>query len=69
MDMDIKIKRADFIRNSVDTREMFSFALPTQVLNTISVYSAHFYGSMLWDLYGDMSGQVYRSWNNSVKLV
>ena len=23
---------------------------------------------MLWDLYGDMSGQVYRSWNTCVKL-
>ena len=24
---------------------------------------------MLWDLYGDMAGQVYRSWNTCVKLV
>ena len=24
---------------------------------------------MLWDLYGEMSGQVYRSWNTCVKLV
>ena len=69
MDMDTKMKRASFIKNSIDTREMFGFALPDQVLNAISVYSAHFYGSNLWDLYGDMAGQVYRSWNTSVKLV
>ena len=69
MDMDTRMKRANYIQNSVDIRNMFSFALPTQVLNAISVYSAHFYGSMLWDLYGEMAGQVYRSWNTTVKLV
>ena len=69
MVMDTKMKRASFIKNSVDTREMFSFAMPPQVLNAISVYSAHYYGSNLWDLYGDMAGQVYRSWSTSVKLV
>ena len=69
MTMDTKMKRANYIKNSMDTREMFGFALPDQVLNAISVYSAHFYGSNLWDLYGDMAGQVYRSWSTTVKLV
>ena len=69
MDMDIKMKRASFTKNSMDTREVFGFALPEQVLNAISVYSAHFYGSNLWDLYGNLAGQVYRSWSTSVKLV
>ena len=52
-----------------DIREMFSFALPAQVLNAVGIYSAHFYGSMIWDLYGEMAGQVYRSWTTCVKLV
>ena len=69
MDMDTKMKRASFIKNSTDIRDMFSFALPNQVLNAIQVYSAHFYGSMTWDLYGIMANQVYRSWNTCVKLV
>ena len=69
MYMDTKMKRATFIKNSVNIREMFGFAMPTQVLNAVTVYSAHFYGSMLWDLYGDMAGQVFRSWNTTVKLV
>ena len=69
MNMDTTMKRGSFITNSTDIRSMFSFALPVQVLNAISVYSAHFYGSMLWDLYGDVAGQVYRSWNTCVKLV
>ena len=68
MDMDTKMKRAAFINNSTDIRHMFSFALPEQVLSAVSVYTAHFYGAMLWDLYGEMSGQVFRSWNTCVKL-
>ena len=69
MDMDIKMKRANFIRNSMDIRNMFNFALPEQILNAVKVYSAYFYGAMTWDLYGDMVGQVYRSRNTCVKLV
>ena len=69
MEMDIRMKRAAFIKNSSEVRTLFKFALPTQVLNAISVYSAHFYGAMLWDLSSDMAGQVYRSWNTCVKLV
>ena len=69
MDRDTRMKRGAFITNSADVRNMFSFAMPGQVLNALNVYSTHFYGSMLWDLYGDMAGQVYRSWNTCVKLV
>ena len=69
MDMDTRMKRGSFITSSTDIRTMFNFAMPAQVLNTVNVYSAHFYGSMLWDLYGEMAGQVYRSWNTCVKLV
>ena len=69
MNMDTRMKRADFISSSNDIRNMFNFALPGQILSAINVYSAHFYGAMLWDLFGDMAGQVYRSWNTCVKLV
>ena len=69
MDMDTRMKRAAYIKNSTDTRSEFAFALPSQVLNAIKVYCAHFYGSPLWDLYGVMANQVYKSWNTTVKLV
>ena len=69
MDLDTKMKRASYIKHSMETRDMFGFALPGQVLNAVSVYDAHFYGSNLWNLYGDMAGQVYRSWSTTVKLV
>ena len=69
MNLDTNIKRADFIRKSSELRDLFSFALPLQVLGAVTVYSCHFYGSMLWDLFGESAGKVYRSWNTCVKLV
>ena len=68
MELDAKMKRAQFIENSTEIREMFSFAHPSQVLRSVQMYSCHFYGSMLWDLFGEMTGQVCRTWNTCVKL-
>ena len=68
MEMDARMKRAAFIENSTEIREMFGFAHPDQVLSAVSTYSCHFYGAMLWDLFGEMAGQVFRSWNTCVKL-
>ena len=68
MELDAKMKRAAFIENSTSIREMFGFAHPNQVLSAVQTYAGHFYGSMLWDLFGEMAGQVFRSWNTCVKL-
>jgi hypothetical protein len=68
MEHDARVKRAIFIENSIEIREMFWFAHPAQVLQAVNVYSCHFYGSMLWNLYGPGAGQVFRSWNTCVKL-
>ena len=68
VERDAKLKRMQFISKSTDIREMFDFAHPTQVLETVSIYIVHFYGVMLWDLYGKEAGKVYRSWNTCVKL-
>ena len=68
MEFDAKCKRGSFISNSTDIREMFNFAYPDQVLSAVSTYTCHFYGAMLWDLFGDAAGQVFRSWNTCVKL-
>ena len=68
MEFDAKLKKANFIENSTEIREMFGFAHPNQVLSAVQTYACHFYGSMLWDLGGDMAGQVFRTWNTCVKL-
>ena len=68
MDMDASMKRAEFIETSVQIRETFEFARPEEVLRAVHVYAGHYYGSMLWDLFGEKAGQLYRSWSTCVKL-
>ena len=69
MSMDANMKRASFISSSEDIRHMFKFARPLEVLQLISIYSAHLYGSMLWDIYSNDVEKVFRTWNTCVKLV
>ena len=52
MDYDTRVKNAQFISNSLETRELFSFASPAEVLRALKVYTCNFYGSNLWDLKG-----------------
>ena len=59
---------ASFIQNSTNVRETFKFADPAQIPQAVKVYCCDFYGSMLWDLYGDQAEQMYRTWNTCVKL-
>ena len=61
--------RARFIGNSVDTRESFYFAQPSQQLKMVQLLCCDGYGSMLWDLKGDSAEQYFKSWNTSVKLI
>jgi hypothetical protein len=68
MEYDANIKRAQFIEASVQIGETFGFARPAEVLQAIQTYAGHWYGSMLWDLFGEKAGQLYRSWSTCVKL-
>ena len=68
MEEDARSKRMAFISDSLDIRDMFAWAHPMQVLQATQVYSTSFYGSMLWDLYGEEANKVYRCWNTAAKL-
>ena len=68
MEHDADIKRAKFIQNSMEIRELFGFAHPVQVLKAVNIYATHFYGSMLWNLYGNGANKVFRFRNTCVKL-
>ena len=69
MNQDARVKRSVFIDQSTDIRQMFSFAEPFQILQAVNLYCGHFYGAMLWDLYGEGAAKVFRCWNTTVKLV
>jgi len=64
MDLDAKMKRVPLIEGSTEIRD----AHPSKVLSVVQTYAGHFYYSMLWDLFSDMAGQVYRSWNTCMNL-
>ena len=68
MEQDAAVKRAKFIQSSVETREMFKWAAPQEVIKAIKVHNSAFYGSCLWDLDGVKANQVYSAWNTTVKL-
>ena len=68
MEYDANIKRAQFIETAVQISETFGFARPPEVMHAVQTYAGHWYGSMLWDLFGDKAGQIYRSWSTCVKL-
>lgn len=63
MELDAKIKRADFIDKTVNIQETFSFALPKQVIQAIDKYCGDHYGGMLWSFDGQGAGQYFRCWH------
>ena len=67
MEYDANIKRAQFIETAMDIQETFKFGRPQEINKAVQVYAGHWYGAMLWDLYGEKVGQLCRSWNTSVK--
>ena len=68
MEKDALEKNAQFVRNSVEIREMFGWASPVEILRALKTYCSSFYGSMLWDLEGEGAKQVFNSWGTAVKL-
>ena len=68
MEYDANIKRVKFIDKSVNIREAFDFADPTNMLQAVQLYAGDGYGAMLWDLYGVKANQYFNTRNTCVKL-
>ena len=68
MEKDAAVKRAKFIQSSVETKELFKWAAPAEIIKATKVYSSSFYGSNLWDLSGDKAKQVFTAWNTAVQM-
>lgn len=69
MEQDCHRARARFIDKSVDVRQQFYFAQPSQVLDMVQILCTDAYGSMLWDLQSNPAEQYFKCWNTCVKLV
>ena len=68
MEHDCNCKRARFIDSSTTIRESFEFAKKEQLMNAIQIYCSDFYGSMLWNLFGEAAAKFFRCWNTCAKL-
>ena len=52
MEFDANVKRAQFIDESVKIQETWGFSKLNEILEAIHTYAGHWYGSILWDLFG-----------------
>ena len=68
MEKDCLKARARFIDKTVELREVFSFAQPSQVLRAVQIYASDCYGVMLYDLSSQSSESYFKAWNTWVKL-
>ena len=69
LEHDAAVKRARFIDKTVELREVFSFALPSQVIRAVQIYASDCYGVMLYDLASQSSESYFKAWNTCVKLI
>ena len=68
MEHDIKCRRAEFIGNSTEVREMFSFAQPNQILQAVRTYCCSMHNCMTWPLFSSAADQFFNCWSTCVKL-
>ena len=66
MEYDTKVKRAQFVENSVKLQESFGFALPHKVLQAIQTCWPLVWFNALGSVWGE-GGQIFRSWSTCVK--
>ena len=68
MDLDIRSRRAGFIGDATEVREMFGFAQPNQIIRAVKTYCCSMHNCMTWSLYSNMANQFYNCWSTCVKL-
>ena len=67
MSQDTFAKRAIFIGKVHALRQELGNQTPDVFLKLISIYFTSFFGSNLWDLYGEATRKLYVTWNETVK--
>ena len=68
IEYDIRCRRAEFIGNSTEVREMFHFAQPNQIIQAVKTYCCSMHNCMTWRLFSSMADQFFNSWSTCVKL-
>ena len=65
---DLMKKRATFISKLHALRQELGDQHPDVFTKLMYTYTASFYGSNLWDLFGESSASLYSAWNRSIRF-
>ena len=68
MTRDCSIKRAKFIGKLNSLSQEFHYVEPETYMKILNIYSTSFYGSGLWNIFGDNCERLYKAWNVSVRI-
>ena len=68
MKADMNIKKAQFITKNCELNQEFFFSHPKTRFKISQIYSSHFTGSPLWNLFSNDSEKIESSWNRNIKI-
>ena len=63
------MKRAIFIQRNIELNQEFRFADPETKYHLNNIYNMSFYGSSLWDLFGDEIDSLLKTFNKSIRIL
>ena len=66
--IDSDIKRGRFIGKLHSLQQEFHFCSPEVKMKLYNIYTFSFYGSNLYDLFGDQSNRLYAAFNQAVRM-
>ena len=69
MKKDIGIKRASYVQRNCEINQEFFFSNPMTRIHLNKIYNFSFNGSPLWDLFGDSSETMEKTYNISVRTM
>ena len=68
LDHDLLQKRGQFIGKLHSLKQEFGNQDPIVYTKLVSIYLSSFYGSNLWDLFGEGANRLYKSWNIMIRM-
>ena len=69
MKKDLMEKRAIYINRANELTQEFYFAHPCVKVRLNNIYNSSFYGSPLWNLFGEEATRLEKTWNISMRLM
>ena len=69
MDTDCIAKKRSFIGKYHSLCQLLKEKHPSVYMKLISIYMCDFYGSNLWDLFGETADKLYIAWNQMIRFV